>query len=62
MPNRVAPTPTYNRYNYIYSSDSDNNPVFEEMVGSNSINPIITYIVVPPNLTIFSTPPKVLKK
>ena len=37
--------------------------MFEEMVDSNSIiNPINTYIVVPHNLTLVSTPPKVLKK
>ena len=62
MPNRAAPTPTSNGYNNLYSSDSDDNPVFEEMVDSNSINPINTYIVVPPNLTLVITPHKVLKK
>ena len=32
------------------------------MVDSNSINPINTYILVPPPLTLVSTPPKMLKK
>ena len=41
MPNRAAPTPTSNGYNNICSSDSDDDPVFEEMVDSNSINTII---------------------
>ena len=37
--------------------------MFEEMVDSNSIiNPINTYIIVPPNLKLVSTPPKVLKR
>ena len=36
--------------------------MFEEMVDSNSIDPIYNYIVVPPNLKLVSTPPKVLKK
>ena len=63
MPNGAAPTPTSNYYNDLYSLESEEDPVFEEMVDSNSIiNPIITYIVVPPNLTLVSTPQKVLKK
>ena len=62
MPNRVAPTHTSNGYNNLYSLDSDNDPVFEEMVDSNYIKTINTYIVVPPPLTLASTPPKVLKK
>ena len=37
--NRAAPTPTSNEHNHIYSSDSYDNPVFEELVGSNSIKP-----------------------
>ena len=32
MPNRVKPIPTSNGYNNIYSLDSDEDPVFEEMV------------------------------
>ena len=63
MPNRAAPPLTSNKYNDLYSSDSDEDPVFEEMVDSNPIvNTINTYIVVPPKLTLFSPPPKVLKK
>ena len=63
MPNHATPTPNPNRYNDIYSSDSEDNPVFEEMVDSNYIiNPTNTYIVVPPNLTLVIASPKVLKK
>ena len=63
MPSRTDPTPTSKGYNDLYSLDSEDDPVFKEMVDSNSvINPINTYIVVPPNLTLVSTPPKVLKK
>ena len=63
MPNRAAPPLTSNSYNNLYSSDSDEDPVFEEMVDSNPIiKTINTYIVVPPKLTLVSPPPKVLKK
>ena len=63
MPNRAARTLNSNGYNDLYSSDYEDNPFFEEMVDSNSImNPINTYTVVPSNLTLVSTPPKVLKK
>ena len=62
MPNRVAPIPTYNGYNDIYYSDSDKEPVFEEMVDSKTLNPIYTYIVVPQLLTLDTTPTKVLNK
>ena len=47
IPNCGAPIPTSNGYNNIYSLDSDDNPVFEEMVDSKTLNPIHTYIVVP---------------
>ena len=62
MPNRAVPTPTSNGYNNLYSSESDDDPVFEEIVDSNYIKPINTYILVPPNLTIVSTPTKALNK
>ena len=62
MPNRVAPIPTYNGYNDLYYSDSDDGPVFEEMVDSKTLKPINTYIVVPQPLTLSSTSTKVLKK
>ena len=63
MPNRSAPAPTSDGWNYLYSSDSEDNPVFEEMVDSNYIiKPINTYTIAPPNLTLVITPPKVLKK
>ena len=62
-PNRAAPTPTYNGYNDIYSSESEDNPVFEEMVDSSPIiKTINTYTVIPPKLTLVSTSPNVLKK
>ena len=63
MPNCAAPTPTSNGYNDLYSSYSEDNPVFEEIVDSNSIiKKIYAYIAVPPNVTLVNTPPKVLKK
>ena len=61
LPNQVAPGPLSNRYLYLYLSDSDNPPVFNEMVSSNNnLNPINTYSVVPPSVTLVSTPTKVL--
>ena len=63
IPNLAAPTPTSNGYNDLYSSDSEDDPVFKEMVDINYIiKPINTYTVVPPNLTLVSIPHKVLKK
>ena len=63
MQNRAASTRASNGYNDLYSSDFEDDPVFKEMVDSNSIiKPIDTYYGVPPNLTLVSTPPKVLKK
>ena len=63
MPNRAALTPTFNRYNDLYSSDSEDYPVFKELLDSNPIiKTINTYIVLPPKLTLVSPPPNVLKK
>ena len=63
MPNRAAPPLTSNGYNDLYLYDSEEDPVFEEMVDSNPIiKTINTYIVVPPKLTLVRPPPKVLKK
>ena len=62
MPNRVAPIPTSNGYNNLYSSYSDEDPVFEEMIDSKSLKAINTYIVVHQPLTLASTPTKVTKK
>ena len=63
MPNRVAPIPTSNGYNDLYSSESDNNPVFNEMVSIfNTVKSINTYSAVPQLLELASTPNKVLKK
>ena len=59
MPNRFAPIPTSNEYNNLYSSDSDDDPVFEEMVGSKTLKSINTYSVVPQLSTLASTPTKV---
>ena len=62
IPNLAAPPLTSNGYNDIYSSDSEDNSVFEEIVDSNHIiKTINTYIVVPPKLTLVSPPPKVIK-
>ena len=55
--------PTSNGYADIYSSGSEDEPVFEEMVSNdNFINSINTYYVVPLNTTLASTSNKVLKK
>ena len=62
MPNRVAPIPTPNWYNDLYSLDSDDDPVFEEMVDNKTLKPINKYFVVPQLLTLASTPTKVLKR
>ena len=62
MPKRVAPIPTSNGYKNIYYSESNNNPVFEEMVDNKTLKPINKYFVVPQLLTLASTPTKVLKR
>ena len=63
MPNRTAPPLTYNGYNDIYSSDSEEDPVFKEML---DINPIVktvnTYFVEPHKLTLVRPPTTVLMK
>ena len=63
MPNRAALPPTSNGYNDLYSSNYEDDSLFEEMVDSN---PIIktnnTYIVVPPKLTLVNPPPKMINK
>ena len=47
----------------IYSSDLDDIPVLEEMFSINkTVNPINTYFVVTPSVTIVSPSTKVLKK
>ena len=46
MPNRPTPPLTSNRYNDLYSSDSEVDPVFEEMVdGNNIVKTVNTYIL-----------------
>ena len=40
MPNRVAKIPTSNGYNDLYSSNYDNDPVFEEMIDGKTLKPI----------------------
>ena len=63
IPNRVAPIPTSNRYNNLYSLESDDDPVFKEMVSNFiTVRSINTYSVVPQLLTLASTPDVVLKK
>ena len=63
MPNSPAPDLTSNGYNDLYSSDSEEDPVFEEMVDSNPIvKTINTYFVEPHNLTLVRPPTKVIKK
>ena len=63
MTNRPAPPLTSNGYNDIYSSDSEEDPVFEEMVDINYIvKTVNTYIVEPHKLKIVRPPTKLLKK
>ena len=63
MPNQVAPIPTSIRYNDLYSSESEDDPVFEEMVSNyKTVNSINTYSIVPQLLTLASTPNIVIKK
>ena len=58
IPNCAAAPLTSNGYNDLYSSDSEDDPVLEEMVDSNPIiKTINTNIVVPPKLTLVSPPP-----
>ena len=63
MPNCVATRPTSDRYNDLYSSDSDNDTVFKETFSNfktaNSINP---YSVLTQRLILSSTSTKVIKK
>ena len=63
LPNISAPITTSNGYSDLYLSDSEDDPVFEEMVSNDkTVNSINTYSVVPLNKTLASTPIKVLKK
>ena len=63
MPKQAAPITTSNRYADIYSSDSEDDLVFKEMVSDyKTVNSINTHHIVPPHLTIARTPTKVLKK
>ena len=62
LPNQDAPMTTSNRYADFYSYDSEDEPVFVEMVGSKTLNPITTYSVLPLSKTLISKPHKVLKK
>ena len=63
LPNRPAPAITSNGYNDLYSSDSEEDPVFEKMVDSNPIvNTVNTYFVEPHKLTLVRPTNKVLKK
>ena len=46
LKNQAAPMPTSNGYVDLYSSNSDNNPVFDEMVSNDkTVNSIHTYSV-----------------
>ena len=54
--------PTSNKYANLYSSDSEDEPVFEEIVSNSTINSINTYYVVPLNKILDSTPTKLVNK
>ena len=63
IPNQVATIHNSNGYTDIYSSDSEDDPVFKEMVRNyKTANSIDTSSVLPQRLTLASTPTKVLKK
>ena len=54
--------PTSYRYANLYSSDPEDEPLFEELIDCKTVKPINTYYVVPLSKTLISTPHKVLKK
>ena len=63
IPNQVLPIPTSNCCIDIYSSNLEDDPVFEDMVSNHeTVNSIDTYSVLPQRLTLSSTSTKVLKK
>ena len=63
VPNHVASIPTSDGYTDIYSSDSGDEPLFEEMFSNfKTVKSINTYSLVPQLLTLASTPTKVLNK
>ena len=63
MTNQVAPITTSSGYTYPYSSDSEDDPVFKEMVSTyKTVNSINTYSVVTQHIPLAITPTKVLKK
>ena len=53
---------TSNGYADLYSSDSEDELVFEEMIDSKTLNPINKYSVVPLSNKLIRTPHKVLNK
>ena len=55
LPNQAAPTSASNGYADIYSSDSEDKPVFKKMVSNyKTVKSINIYSVVPPRLTLAS--------
>ena len=63
MTNQVAPITTSSGYTYPYSSDSEDEPVFKEIVRTyKTVNSINTYSVVTQHIPLAITPTKVLKK
>ena len=62
MPNRPTPPLIYNGYNDLYSSNSEEYPVFKEMVDSNHVlKTFNTYLVEPHKLTLVRPPTQELK-
>ena len=61
--NQVYLGPSSSGYADLYSSDSGDTSVFEDMVSSNkTAKTINTYFVLPPSVALVSVPNKVLKK
>ena len=54
--------PTSNKYANLYSFDSEDEPVSEEIVDSKNLKPINTYFVIILSKAQIITPNKVLKK
>ena len=62
LPNQSAPMTKSNSYADLYSSNSEDEPVFKEMVDIKTLKPINTYYVVHLSKNPISTPHEVLKK
>ena len=64
LPNQIAPLPSSNGFSDLYSLDSEDDSVFDEMVGNDKINCIksISTYIRSPLVVANHAPPKVTKK